>query len=39
LLGIGAVPTAGTPDELGGFFRNEVARFAKVVQSIGLKLD
>jgi tripartite-type tricarboxylate transporter receptor subunit TctC len=39
LLGAGAVPTAGSPDELGGFFRNEVARFAKVVQAIGLKLD
>jgi tripartite-type tricarboxylate transporter receptor subunit TctC len=39
LLGAGAVPTAGTPEELGGFFRNEVGRFAKVVQAIGLKLD
>jgi tripartite-type tricarboxylate transporter receptor subunit TctC len=39
LLGAGAVPTAGTPEELGSYFGSEVARFAKVVQAIGLKLD
>jgi tripartite-type tricarboxylate transporter receptor subunit TctC len=39
LLGAGAVPTAGTPEDLGSYFKHEVARFAKVVQAIGLKLD
>jgi len=39
LLGAGAVPTGDTPEALGAFFKNEVARFAKVVQAIGLKLD
>jgi tripartite-type tricarboxylate transporter receptor subunit TctC len=39
LLGAGAVPTAGSPEELDSYFRSEVARFAKVVQAIGLKLD
>jgi tripartite-type tricarboxylate transporter receptor subunit TctC len=39
LLGVGAVPTVGTPEDLGSYFKNEVARFGKVVQAIGLKLD
>src|SRR5687767_9390655 len=39
LLGAGAAPTGTSPEALGAYFKSEVAKFAKVVQAIGLKLD
>ena len=39
LIAIGAVPFAGTPEELGVYLRNEIEKYGKVVRAIGLKID
>ena len=39
LAGAGAVPSGGTPEELGAYLKTEIERFGKIVQAIGLKLD
>jgi tripartite-type tricarboxylate transporter receptor subunit TctC len=39
LTAAGAVPTAGSPEEFGAYFRSEVERFAKVVRAAGIRLD
>lgn len=35
----GAVPLGSTPEEYGAYIRSEIARWTKVVQQTGLKLD
>ena len=39
LRGLGATPGGGTPEDFAVFFRNEVAKWAKVVKQAGVKLD
>ena len=39
LAGVGAVSTAGTPEELGSYFRSEVEKFGRIVRATGLKID
>jgi tripartite-type tricarboxylate transporter receptor subunit TctC len=39
LAGVGAVPTAGSPEELGAYFRSEVGKFGKIVRATGLKIE
>ena len=39
LTGAGAAPTAGTPEEFGAYFRNEVERFGKIVKAAGIRID
>jgi tripartite-type tricarboxylate transporter receptor subunit TctC len=38
-LALGAEPVGDTPAEFGSFFRNEVAKWAKVVKSSGAQVD
>jgi len=35
----GAVPSGGSPEELGAFFRSEVEKFGKTVRGTGLKIQ
>jgi tripartite-type tricarboxylate transporter receptor subunit TctC len=39
LLALGATPGGGTPEHFATFFRNEVAKWAKVVKQVGVRLD
>jgi tripartite-type tricarboxylate transporter receptor subunit TctC len=39
LHSLGATPGGGTPEQFAAFFRNEVAKWAKVVKQAGVKLD
>jgi len=39
LAGVGAVPSGGSPEELGTYFRSEVEKFGKIVQATGLKIE
>lgn len=39
LLALGATPGGGTPEQFAVFFRNEVAKWAKVVKQVGVTLD
>ena len=39
LLALGATPGGGSPEQFASFFRNEVAKWAKVVKAVGVKLD
>ena len=39
LRGLGATPGGGSPEQFAAFFRNEVAKWAKVVKQAGVKLD
>lgn len=39
LLSLGATPGGGSPEQFAAFFRNEVAKWAKVVKQAGVKLD
>ena len=39
LLQVGAEPASSTPEQFQTFFRNEVTRWAKVVQSANVKLE
>ncbi len=39
LLALGATPGGGSPEQFAAFFRNEVAKWAKVVKTAGVKLD
>ena len=39
LRGLGATPGGGTPEHFAAFFRDEVAKWAKVVKQAGVKLD
>ena len=39
LMGVGAVPTAGSPEELGAYFRSEVENFGKIVRATRLKIE
>ncbi len=39
LAGAGAVPSGGSPEELGAYFRNEIEKFGKIVRATGLKLE
>jgi tripartite-type tricarboxylate transporter receptor subunit TctC len=39
LRSLGATPGGGSPDQFAAFFRNEVAKWAKVVKRAGVKLD
>jgi hypothetical protein len=36
---VGAVPSGGSSEELGAYFKSEVEKFGKIVQSTGLKID
>jgi tripartite-type tricarboxylate transporter receptor subunit TctC len=38
-LSLGAEPVGSTPAEFGTFFRNEVAKWAKVVKTSGAQVD
>jgi len=38
-LSLGAEPVGSTPSEFGAFFRNEVAKWAKVVKASGAQVD
>ncbi len=39
LRALGATPGSGTPEQFAAFFRNEVAKWAKVVKSAGVRAD
>ncbi len=39
LHGLGATPGGGTPEQFAVFFRNEVAKWARVVKQAGVRLD
>jgi tripartite-type tricarboxylate transporter receptor subunit TctC len=39
LATLGAVPTAGTPEQFGAFIATEVAKFTKLVADTGLKVE
>jgi tripartite-type tricarboxylate transporter receptor subunit TctC len=39
LAGAGAVSTAGTPEELGAYFKREVEKFGRIVHATGLKVE
>lgn len=39
LRALGATPGGGTPEQFAVFFRNEVAKWAKVVKQVGVTLD
>jgi tripartite-type tricarboxylate transporter receptor subunit TctC len=39
LAGVGAVPSGGSPEELGTYFKSEVEKFGKIVHAIGLKIE
>jgi hypothetical protein len=36
---VGAEPTAGSPEELGAYFRSEIEKFGKMVRATGLKIE
>ena len=38
-LALGAEPAGTTPDQFAAFFRNEVAKWAKVVKESGAQID
>ena len=38
-LALGAEPVGSTPAEFGAFFRNEVAKWAKVVKESGARVE
>lgn len=39
LLGVGAVPSPSSPEELGAFFRSEVEKFGRIVRATGLRIE
>jgi len=39
LTGVGAVPTAGTPEEMGTYLKSEIDKFGKIVRATGLKIE
>lgn len=39
LRALGVTPGSGTPEQFAAFFRNEVAKWAKVVKSAGVRAD
>ena len=39
LRALGATPGGGTPEQFAAFFRDEVAKWAKVVKSAGVRVD
>ena len=39
MVGDGAEPAPGTPEQFAAFFRDEVAKWAKVVKSAGVRVD
>jgi len=39
LLEQGAQPVTGAPEEFGAFIRSETARFKKVIEIAGIKLE
>ncbi len=39
LRGFGATPGSGTPEQFSAQFRNEIAKWAKVVKSAGVRVD
>ena len=38
-LALGAEPVGSTPDQFGAFFRNEVAKWARVVRESGAHVE
>jgi len=39
LAGIGAEPMAGTPEQFAALVRADVAKWTKVIQDAGIKVD
>lgn len=39
LRGLGATPGGGSPEQFATFFKNEVAKWGRVIKQVGVKLD